>query len=270
MPILTDVSLSEYHASPIPSHSKLRNLATRGPRFYYERHVTGTLKYDDDSDAKALGQAFETMLCAPRDFDRSFAMKPKDMKFSTIEGKAWRDAQLKAGKAIVGEEDLHVLRGMRDSLYAFAPAKELLEAATQQVTVRDGDQLQARPDFLMLEGTHTSGYRPFVVDLKTTKDLDDVTDRIAINRYGYHTQAACVRMTLAANGYPDAACFLLAIEKQYPYRARMVELHPRYVDIGEKWVNTQLAVLRRCQANNDWPVSDETILTVEPPPWLAA
>ena len=77
-------------------------------------------------------------------------------------------------------------------------------------------------------------------------------------------------MTLAANGYPDAACFLLAVEKQYPSRARMVELPPRYVDVGEKWVRDQLAVLKTCEVANDWPISDETILTVEPPPWLAA
>ncbi len=269
MAILPDVSLREYHDSPILSHSKLRNFAARGPRFFYERHVTGTLKYDDGSAAMAVGTAFETMLCSPRDFDRTFAMKPEGMTFTTTEGKAWRDAQLKAGKEIVKEEDLAMMRGMRDALLESRVVKPILELCTQQVTIRIGDLLQARPDFLLLGGMDISGYRPLVVDLKTTKDLDDVTTSRAIWNYGYHQQAACARMCLADNGYPDAACFLLAIEKQYPYRSRLVELSPRYLDMGEAWVRTQLAAIEACRAANDWPRSDDTILTIDPPSWAA-
>lgn len=109
--------------------------------------------YDDSGKAKASaamtnGTELDKMLTAGV-YDRSsIEIKPKGMKFSTKEGKAWRDEQ--AGKTIIKEEDVDALDAtlprIREALACYP------EAPKFQVTLRgeiSGLQVQTRPDVVI-------------------------------------------------------------------------------------------------------------------------
>lgn len=268
MTLILDLPMDAYQGDAAVSHGKLRDFEQLGPKGYWLRHVRGEAPRPD---TKALrnGRAFETyLLDAPR-FQEWFAVKPEGHKGTTNEGKRWVAEQEAAGRTIIDRDDFVNFEHMKRAIDDCGAAKSLLEGCAYQPTWRTAwpgiPGVQARPDLANTSGCPMSDYRGYSVDLKTTRALDDLTTGRSIVKYGYHSQAATVR--IASEGEIDVH-YLLAVEKAFPCRAVVIEISRVFVDIGERWAATTLERLATHYEADFWPLVEHDTLVVEPPPWL--
>src|SRR5688572_6340621 len=87
--IISDLDIDAYHRSKRVSHSKLKTLASKGPRGYFMAHEQGSWR-EPDKDAYLVGRALEDALQRPQFFTTHYATKPEGMTFAGKEGKVWR------------------------------------------------------------------------------------------------------------------------------------------------------------------------------------
>lgn len=277
--ITHDLPIDEYLASTRASHHKLRTLATKGARGYYIAHEQRA-HTPDDTKAYLAGRAMEDALQRPDEYAARYIAKPAGMSFATKPGKEWRAEQEAKGLAIVDGDDAHAIEALLGTLGSCPIARALMAAAAPQATVyHDADAvrgrwavpgIQSRPDWLCLEGCAASEWRPYALDLKTTITLPKIESGRTICSYGYHRQAAMVRLCLELEGV-DVSGFrylLLGAEKAFPFRWRVVELPTALIDAGERWCEQQLAQLADHYATGEWPLVESEITVADVPSWL--
>jgi hypothetical protein len=276
--ISTDLEIDAYLASKRASHHKLRTLATKGARGYYIAHEQRKHS-EDDTKAFRTGRAFEDALQRPAEYKARYIAKPEGMSFATKDGKAWRAEQEAASLSIVEGEDARAIEALLGTLESCPTAQRLMADATPQVTIYHEDVvrgrwdipgIQSRPDWLCLEGSAASAWRPYAYDLKTTKSLADLCSGRAIVKYGYHRQAAMVRMCLDYEGV-DVSGFrylLLGAEKGFPHRWGVIEVPQQLIDVGQRWCEAQLDRLAEHYATGEWPLVSSEVLVADVPAWL--
>jgi hypothetical protein len=275
--ITTDLSIESYLGAKRVSHHKLRTLANRGARAYYIAHEQ---KQHSDEDTKAFlaGRAFEDALQRPSEYTARYVAKPEGMSFATKDGKAWRAEQEAKGLSIVEGDDARAIGALIETLDSCHTAKSLMAAATQQVTVLHDrverwpsvPGLQSRPDWLCLDGSAASEWCPYALDLKTTRTLPELSSGRSIVKYGYHRQAAMVRLCLQLEGV-DVSGFrylLLGAEKQFPYRWQVIEVPSALIDVGQRWCEAQLDRLAEHYDTGEWPLVENDVVVADVPAWL--
>lgn len=276
--ISTDLPIEAYLASKRVSHHKLRTLAERGARGYWIKHEQHAYS-DDDTKAFLAGRAMEDALQRPAEYAAKYVAKPSGMSFATKEGKSWRSDQEAMGRAIVDGDDARAIEALIGTLECCPIAQTLIADSIPQATIYHDDAvrgrwdipgIQSRPDWLCLEGSAASEWRPFALDLKTTATLKKLESGRAICGYGYHRQAAMVRLALEYEGV-DVSAFrylLLGAEKAFPYRWRVVEIPQALIDAGERWCVAQLDALAGHYATGEWPLVASEITVADVPAWL--
>ena len=270
--IFTDLPIDDYHASDFVSNSKLQTFLRRGPRAYWMRYVHKSLP-KEDTQALRAGSAFDTLLFdGEQVFRERFVERPAGMKFTTKAGKAWKKEQDEAGLVVIEPEDARAFEWMCAAIREHELANDLLHACDTQVSLRgamDGlPGIQARPDGLCLQGCAASDFAPYVLDLKTTAELDQLTSGKSVVRYCYHQQMAFSQQLLRAHGIPELRYYLLAVEKTGAHRAQVIELTQDYVDLGERQITHGLQRLAAHYRTNTWPRVTEDVVVLEPPPWM--
>lgn len=275
--ITHDLSIEAYHQSKRVSTSKLKTLAGKGARAYYIAHEQSAWT-EADTQAYLAGRAIEDALQRPAEFRAKYIARPQGMKFTTTEGKAWRAAQEALGLEILDSQDGRASVALLETLEHCPTSQALMAAAEQQPTIvheqveRWGalPGLQSRPDWMCADGCAESEWLPFTLDLKTTATLDMLSNWRTITRFGYHKQAAMMRLCLELEGV-DVSCWrhlLLGAEKSFPYRWRVFELPLALVLDGYRWCVEQLDVLADHYATGEWPLVASEIVTVDVPPWV--
>lgn len=353
--MITDaIGIDAYHRAKHVSHSKLKTLASKGPRGYFMAHVQGSWR-EDDKDSYLVGRALEDAVQRPRYFAEHYVQKPAGMNFGSKEGKVWRavttgtaneldqecaalarilrDAWLgpdyyanhyaakpegmsfanKEGKAwkaeqgaktilssdeadsiarliellpgqpqvhreVLDADDMLTVQTLVETLDQCPIAKGLIAAAEPQLSIMHDrieaypelPGMQARPDWLCLNGCAESGWRPFTLDLKSTLTLPELSSGRSILKYGYHSQAANVETLLKLDGVDvaDMRHFLLGAEKTFPHRWRVIELPRRLVSVGDAWCKRQLSELNGYYARGEWPLVPCELVEADVPRWL--
>lgn len=266
--ILRDLPNDVYHGGghPYVGHSKLRDFVEHGERFYYERHVLGTLPRKETEELR-FGIAFEELFQRGGDaFDQLVAVPPSPQADDgrTAAGKAFRAAS--QDKIQISRADYDAMIGMSASLRSCEKGMALIDGCEQQVTLRGevfGLPMQGRPDWL-----HLSEFGAYAVDLKTTKNLNDYLDGPAVWKFAAHVQAALFRRLLAANGYPDASSYLFVVEKCVPYRRAVFEIPAAYLAWGDTYLREHAPRLARCIERDEWPLGPDEIVQLEVPRWV--
>lgn len=276
--ISLDMPIEQYLSSKRVSHHKLRTLAERGARGYFIKHEQHA-HADDDTRAYLTGRAMEDALQRPAEYAARYVAKPAGMSFATKDGKAWRSDQEAMGRSIVDGEDARAIEALISTLECCPISQSLMAGSIPQATIYHEDAvrgrwgvpgIQSRPDWLCLEGSAASEWRPFALDLKTTATLRKLESGRVICSYGYHRQAAMVRLALEYEGV-DVSAFrylLLGAEKAFPYRWRVVEIPTALIDAGERWCVQQLDALAQHYETGEWPLVPNEVVMADVPSWL--
>lgn len=267
MAIDHDMALDAYHKSSRISASKIKAFRSGGPRLYYERYVART-RAAEQSEAMVLGQAFEDALLQTPLYAKRYAVKPDGMNFATKEGKAWKAAH--EDRVILRADEHQVIGRMVAHVLEHPVASVMVETASQQVTATSDYEglpgLATRPDLCDLEGPAVTDWEPYTLDLKTTADMGSFV-RQAFT-LGYDVQAALARHVLRANGITPCRHYLLAVEKQAPYRVQLFRLSAGTLYVGERSMLEALDGIARCFASGEWPLTPAQVVELDPPAWF--
>jgi hypothetical protein len=279
MKLLTDVSITDYHASEFVSHSKLRTFADVGAFGYYARHLVAGGPKPETTDAMRFGQAFETFIQEPAVFAERYKEAP------ALEGKA-DDALLAEATAlglaftkrhdaktvhlammraqggdVMSKADMVRIERMAESFAKNPDVRIAISGMDTQVTLHSVGGgfdalpgLQARPDWYGV-GSGAS------VDLKSVAQFGDF-DRTIVSS-GYHTQAALIDV-IAGVRNPRT---LIACENVWPFRCQVVELPHELLEAGAAWCRERIAELRTCYERDEWPLC-ETTRVASVPRWM--
>lgn len=214
------------------------------------------------SDAADLGSAFHTETLGV------------GQEIVVVDAASWRgkeasEAQAQAraeGKAPILAKDVPTIKAMAGSVRAHPTASKLLEKPGRpEVSAfwRDDEwdvTRRARFDLLTEDGIN--------VDLKSTVSVAKSKIQRTIIDYAYDLSAAWYEDVASGLGVDLTATALIFVEKTPPYRVRVVDLSPEFIDRGRRLAQRALEIYHDCREADLWPnYDDPEFTTIHPPAW---
>jgi len=150
-----------------------------------------------------------------------------------------------------------------DNVRAFLENKStVIEASFFADDPETGLRLKTRPDAFVRD-------RGLVIDIKTTLDASPRGFEREIRKYCYDMQAAFYLKALSlANQDADQFMFV-AVEKKPPYAVSIHVLSDDYLQYAYDRVQHTLHVIKRAEAEQDYPTGWPSLNIVQLPTWLA-
>lgn len=214
------------------------------------------------SDAADLGSAFHTETLG-------VGQEVVVVDAASWRGKEANEAQAKAraeGKAPILTKDVPTVKAMAESVRQHPLAARLLaESGRPELSVfwRDDEwdvTRRARFDYLTDSGIN--------VDLKSTVSVTKSKIQRTVLDFGYDLSAAWYEDTAHGLDLDLTATALIFVEKTPPYRVRVVELSPEFIDRGRRLATRALEIYRDCREADLWPnYDDPDFTTIHPPAW---
>lgn len=206
-----------------------------------------------DKPAYGFGRAFHALILEPDSFRDRHAIKPPGMKFSTREGKAWRETH--RGKEIISSTDMAHMAFMQERMpgeIATIFQREGLAESTLRIGFR-----QARLDWLVGDD---------IYDIKTIDSIGNCERDL--DRYGYWLQQGWYELLyFQENNRWPTFTFVFA-EKRPPYRWQSWRLDPIWRHEARAEAERLVADIQRAYHTDTWLDTDDIKHTASMPPWL--
>jgi hypothetical protein len=264
-----DVPFDDYRAWAAASQSTLRRYG-QSPLHGRDMDEHGL----ESTDAMVRGSGLHCYaLEGPFEFAQRFAIRPPgpEGNFTTKEGRAWRDARLAEGKAIL-DKDTNVL-GMMEGINRNATARELLRAPgrtelslawDEHVPVGESTRVvrcKARLDKVAWwEGSE------WIVDLKTTDDARAAAFFYAARKYGMFPQAAWYKRAAdVVCGEAPRRYVLIAVETKAPFGVMVHEPDDELVQGGLQDILRWLGIYAEAHATGQFPCYPEGVHPLSAP-----
>lgn len=236
-------------------------------------YVTRSASPPAATDPMRKGTATHTAMLEPDRFDELVICYPPGIlasngAVSTKEAKAFRDEHQAAGRVVMKESDLSLVRSMcdsvRDNCGHWIDMASRKEQSVYWIDQESGLPCKLRLDWLVLSPQRVA----HVFDLKTTADASPAAFRKQIEDRGYWLQAAhYIAGVEAATGLPCEFRFV-AVESDYPFATAVYDLDPKAIldaVAGRRGVLTNLA---RCLETGNWAEPwERTVTTLPLRPW---
>jgi hypothetical protein len=268
---LTD---EQYHADPVPGGS----LSSTGARRILPPGCPAKYRYEVDNPP-AASRAFDVGSAAhhlvlgtgPR------LIRVEHGDWRTKAAREQRDAAHAAGAIPLLADEHDQVQAMAAALRQHPIAAALFdpdrggqpEQSLFWVDGPSGVWRRSRLDWLPAGG---GTGRAIVADYKTTLDASPDSIAKALERYGYHQQAAFYLDAGPALGLwgDDAAFVLVFQEKAPPYLVTVVEPDPSTLRIGRERNRRAIDLFAQCQATGRWPGYADDVLSIALPAWAQA
>jgi len=240
----------EYRAHPAHSYSALKH-ALRSPFYYQWRRLNPPEQTPD----MLIGRLAEAVIIDGVTLTDIAAVKPEGMKFSTKEGRAWRDEQT---LPIVDVEDAAAIMGMRDSVNENAEIQVAFKLVTAKQIPMFGE-LEGFPGFALkglpdMIGTDADG-RMFLIDFKTCQDASGQAFKRTVNQMAYDLQAALycelARQHYGLDYVPGWAW--IAVEKKPPFESALWFAGDNMMERGLRRLRRCVQIVSECERTGEWP-----------------
>lgn len=216
------------------------------------------------TDALRLGKIIDRAILEPSRL-KGLAVKPKDMSFSTKEGKAWREAQ--RGAEIITFDENEMVKAIVANVWAHKDVSTILKAPGKAqpslfaIDDETGLPLKARLDWL-------SDFNA-ILDIKSTVTADPAAHGFPreIAKYRYHIQAAFYLDMCARLGVPKEGFVFIAVEKKPPYPVTAIQLDAMSINKGREEYRRLLLKYKECQDAKSWPAYSNKVEIVTIPEW---
>jgi len=213
----------------------------------------------EPTPAMIFGSILHATCLEPHRLAEMSVIKPDGMKFTTKDGKEWKESQT---KAIITAEDAANIKGAADALRSHPIAAKFL-AFKKEVSVfatheETGMKVKGRLDLLGMVGDST-----VVADIKTTEDASLDGFSRAITHFRYDLQAAFYMDMTGASNF-----VFIAVEKEPPYAVGVYDLDPDSIEVGRKTYARRLLAIKEAQQSGKWDAYPETIQTISIQGWL--
>lgn len=251
----------DYRAKPGLSQSMLKVLLRSPAHYQAELRKTKV-----STPAQILGTITDHAILEPERYADSFYVRPEGMKFTTNEGKTWKEAH--SDRPIIDTEDLSNIKGMIESVLAHPVAKTMIELSHKQASIFCGHaptyiRRKGRPDILLV----SSQGKPVIGDLKTCASGAPEEFAKSAGKYGYHIQDAFYSSILEDIIGERPSFLFITVEKEDPWACTVYQLDDESVEAGEKLCQQALSTYARCMDSGTWPAYSDRIETLRMPPW---
>jgi len=240
---LQTLSYADYEDLPGLRWSDLKEMRI-SPLHYLYRIQTPR----EDTASMALGRATHSAVFEPELFESDYIVYP-----NARNSNAWKTfaAEHDISTILRPAERESALR-IAEAVRAHGPAAEILAEgiAEQAVTWTDpetGIPRKARLDWV------TPPSVGILADLKTAKDIGDITFGRAAGRYCYHGQLVDYVSGLQLETGAAYQPVIIAVESHEPYDVRVAEITGAELTTGEELVRELLDRLAECIASYSWP-----------------
>ena len=258
-PGIRSMDAEQYRAADGVSNSDLKWIAPPYTPAHFNAYKAGEMERNE-TEAMTIGTITHRAILEPDTMDNAFAIRPEGLRFTTKEGKAWKDAQT---LPILGQDQADKIAKLVRSVWADPDAKRIIMASKREQCLFADDAgllRKARLDCLPESGN-------IIADLKTC-DLSDMNSvETSIVKYGYHRQAAYYLDMCKLLGIEKKQFVFIFVEKTPPHCVSLWTLDEEALSIGRQEVERDLAVLRDCQASNVWPGRETGINCIGLPAW---
>lgn len=233
-----------YEDHPGVNPSSLKVLARKSP-LHYKWSLTHPR---EETDAMRFGTAVHCAVLQPDVYAARYATRPKGLKFTTADGKAWRQEQ---GERVIldtdeGEKIAAIVEALRSSRVA---GPYLAHGRVEQpIYWTDPDfnfALKGRPDLVTDTG--------ILVDLKTARDLSPHKVASQAIDLGYLFSAAMYFDGLTANGTKPRGTVLVYVETAAPFDVVVYRLDDDALSHGRDEYKAALEKLTDCLETGEWP-----------------
>ncbi|HYE29946.1 MAG TPA: PD-(D/E)XK nuclease-like domain-containing protein [Methylomirabilota bacterium] len=273
----------EQYAKAEGVNSSLLKEMRRSPA-HARYYIQSRLEEDNKREATALklGRLVHKFVHEPAIAMDGLVVKPESMKFSTNEGKAWRDEQENQGKHIITQDERDQLLGMVSSVLNCKSAREFIEASYCETSVfcetkvrldRDDETtvtLKARVDQLITRGNA-------IADLKTAADASPHGFSKAMWDFGYYMQAPFyvdavnnAQQALGKDYGHKKLMVFIVVEKTPPYPVYLYCPDTEAMKRGRSDYKALLAQYVRCKREDRWPGPPADITHLSLPRWANA
>jgi len=284
------MSLTRYHSpglciGPSVSSGGLRRIAGLSPAHFYCTWTENPNRIErKDTPAPIFGRAAHMLFLGELYFSKLFCVQPdeyisnsgevKDWTYRANYCKEWRNDMHRTGRAVLKTEDYANLVGMAGTLSKHpiihgtngndGALNGMIERSLIWHDKASGLWCKARPDAIPTDSGD-------FVDLKTTTSVMWLDLQRTIYEFGYHQQAAFVRMAAReVLGFNHITFTLVFVEKEAPWCVRIVSLKDADLDRGEKQNRAALDTVARCLKADAWPGPGgdrEDAIPIELPAW---
>ena len=270
-----DEKMEDYLERPYASASKIKAIG-KSPKLYKHQVIDGHSK---STKSLALGTLIHTMILEPHMWDKSdYVIKDKDMKFTTKEGREWRDKQLEAGKTILEWKEYQALKGIAEAITEekFATKKGKLYPAINYITngkpevscvwqhKKTGEYCKFRPDFLNVEDR-------YMLDIKSTTAADPDGFAKEIAKWEYEISAAMSIdgiSQLTGTMKEEWSYIFVAVGKDAPYMIGFYDLEVDDIELGRQKYEEGLEAIQYYRGKNWWPSNTfHGVGTLKLPAW---
>lgn len=204
-------------------------------------------------------------------FESSFVKKPDDIKFTSKEGKEWKDRNSK--KTILANDGQYrqwdAVMGMSERLRQlewFDPSQKDYRKFNEVSIYWDYEDIRckARLDrVLVLED------EVIVVDLKTTDSVNVDKFQSKLIDLGYDFQAGWYASAAEAIYGKPARFIFVAIERNDPYTVDLFEVPDFMLEEAKRKNELALQLLRDCKKSGDYPAPLPTLKKLDYPKWYS-
>lgn len=235
--------------------SLLKEMA-RSPRHYQHR----LHHRRPDTPAMRFGRAVHCAVLEPDLFPVRWTLY--DGRRS---GNSWLEfVSVNADKSILTVDEYESVLAIRDAVRAHKVARRLLRWGKPELTLRWVDEktrirCKARLDWLAPGST--------LVDLKTTRDIDNRIFGRVSERMLYPSQLAFYRRGLVANGHGPGPAYIIAVEPEAPFDVAVFEVTEDVLMAGDLIVHDLLHKVRECRRRRRWPGRYESAEPLDFPVW---
>lgn len=230
----------------------------RCPLFYYKRHIQHVIP-STDSSTYLEGRAAHSLILEGREvYESEFVttatapISPTTGKVFKSNSKAYKEWAATQKGEIISDDIAYRVEEMNAAVKSHDWAMELLCKGEAEAVLRAtyaDEPCQIRIDWL----NHT----PAIVDLKTCFDLSEFENKA--REYGYGNQLAFYRSVFKESTGVDAPVFIIAVEKQEPFRVGVWELEREWLDACEKENMEAIISLRGCRERGVWKSGYESL-----------
>jgi exodeoxyribonuclease VIII len=202
-------------------------------------------------------------------FESNFVLKPDSVKYTTKEGREWRDSQ--KNKTILVNDGFDrqwdSVIGMTESLRQmewFDPSQKDYRKynETSFYWDEDGISCKARLDRIIVTDDEVH-----VIDLKTTDSISVEKFQSKVVDLGYDFQAGWYSHAAELVYERPARFTFVAIERNEPWSIGIFEAPPEMLQEARKKNRKALDILRRCRDSGEWPGVEPRPIMLQYPRW---
>lgn len=252
------LSFSDYRKIDAINWSSLKWLR-ESPRAYRHRRDNPT----EATDAMRLGSLTHAAILEP-DTVADLAVVSPFPAFTTKGAKAWRDEHRAAGRLVVTSDQYDRALAVRDAVRSHPAAANYLRRGEAERSIVWTDE----PTGLTCKGRMDWWACPSIVDIKTTRSIDERRLRSQMESLGVFSQLAMYRMGALALGMAvDPRCVIIAVETEPPHDVGVFLLDPGGLREVADEVRALLDQLADCIERDEWPGRFPTETTLRRPAW---